>query len=94
MRSRYSAYVLNNVDYLFKSWSQLTRPTKTSLQQDQPNQWLGLEIIRTERGSASDVEGVVEFIARYRVGMGESQLHEVSRFIREKGHWVYLDGNY
>lgn len=94
MRSRYSAYVLNKANYLFKSWSQTTRPTKKSLKQDQPTQWLGLEIIRSEHGTVLDSEGIVEFKASYMADTGVQQLHETSRFIRENSRWVYLDGEY
>lgn len=94
MRSRYSAYALNKTNYLFKSWSQITRPSKKSLKQDQPTQWLGLKIIRTEHGTVLDKEGIVEFKASYVMDNGIQQLHETSRFIRENSRWVYLDGEY
>ena len=94
MRSRYSAYVLDKGNYLYKSWSQSTRPTKKSLKQGEPMQWQSLEIIRCEAGSALDQEGVVEFKASYLVDNKTETLHEISRFIRENNRWVYLDGNY
>ncbi len=94
MRSRYSAFVLNNDKYIYKSWSKTTRPSKKSLKQNQSNEWLGLTIVRTEQGTLFDSEGVVEFIARFNAEGKEQQLHEVSRFIRENGKWVYLDGEY
>jgi SEC-C motif-containing protein len=94
MRSRYSAYVVNDDKYLYKSWSKTTRPSKKSLRHNQNNKWLGLTIVRTELGSIFDSEGVVEFIARFQENGQEQQLHEVSRFFRENGKWVYLDGEY
>ena len=94
MRSRYSAYVLDKGNYLYKSWSQSTRPSKKSLKQGEPMQWQSLEIIKTEAGTALDSEGVVEFKASYLAGDKTEMLHEVSRFIRENNRWVYLDGNY
>ena len=94
MRSRYSAYVLDKGNYLYKSWSQSTRPSKKSLKQGEPMQWQSLEIIKTEAGTALDSEGVVEFKASYLAGDKTETLHEVSRFIRENNRWVYLDGNY
>ena len=94
MRSRYSAYVLNKVAYLHRSWSAQTRPIKQALKKSSPLQWLGLEIIRTERGTALDNEGVVEFVARYQQGVEEARLHETSQFRRENGRWVYVEGNY
>ena len=94
MRSRYSAYVIDDPKYLYKSWSKQTRPSKKSLKQDQPTQWLGLEIIRTEQGGILDQEGIVEFKASYTAATEVNHLHETSRFVRENNRWVYLDGEY
>ncbi|PID34351.1 MAG: hypothetical protein CR976_00740, partial [Thiotrichales bacterium] len=60
----------------------------------EPVTWLGLEIIRTEKGGPLDSEGIVEFVARYRAGDESAQLHETSRFRRENDRWVYVDGDY
>jgi len=35
----------------------------------------------------------VEFVARYRVGGRAVRLHERSRFVREAGRWLYVDGD-
>ena len=94
MRSRYSAYVKNETKYLHKSWSVQTRPAKKALKQKLDTEWQSLTIIRTEKGTPLDSEGVVEFIAHYLSEGKEQQLHETSRFVRENGKWVYLDGNY
>ncbi|MEN9502416.1 MAG: hypothetical protein RI964_1701 [Pseudomonadota bacterium] len=94
MRSRYSAYVLGNGSYLHRSWHSSTRPTKKSLLQLPPTDWLGLAIVRTEQGHESDTQGIVEFIARYQTPAGEEVLHETSRFLREGGRWYYVDGDY
>ncbi len=91
MRSRYSAYVLRNGAYLHRSWHVSTRPNKKSLLQLPPTEWLGLEIVRTEQGGATDTSGVVEFIARYREADAEAALQETSRFVREAGRWTYVD---
>ena len=91
MRSRYSAYVLRNGAYLHRSWHVSTRPNKKSLLQLPPTEWLGLEIVRTEQGGATDTSGVVEFIARYREADTEAVLQETSRFVREAGRWTYVD---
>ena len=92
MRSRYSAYVLGKAAYIHRSWSAQTRPTKQALKKAEPLHWLGLEIVRTEAGEALDDAGLVEFIATYRDGEQVARLHEVSRFIRENGRWVYVAG--
>lgn len=94
MRSRYSAYAVDDTKYLYKSWSKQTRPSKKALKQDQSSQWLGLEIIQTEHGTVLDNEGIVEFKASYSADNGVNELHETSRFVRENGRWVYLNGEY
>lgn len=94
MRSRYSAYVLNESKYLYKSWSKTTRPSKKALKQDGATEWLGLTIVGTQQGTIFDLEGIVEFIARFNCDDKEQQIHETSRFIRENERWVYLDGEY
>jgi len=89
MRSRYSAYVLGLRDYLLRSWHAGTRPA--ALELDPATRWLGLEVKRHIGSDADHAE--VEFVARYRVGGGSAvRLHERSRFVREDGHWYYLDG--
>ena len=35
----------------------------------------------------------VEFVARSRVQGRGQRLHERSRFVREDGHWLYVDGD-
>lgn len=90
MRSRYSAYVLGLDDYLQKSWHTSTRPSRVRLFD---HQWIGLKIVRTEAGQAGDEDGVVEFIAKYKVNGKAHKLQETSRFVKEDGHWFYVDGD-
>lgn len=90
MRSRYSAYVLANTDYLKATWHPDCLPPAFQLtQQDRP-QWLGLNIQRHENSDAD--HATVEFVARYKMNGRAYRLHEVSRFVREHGRWYYLDG--
>lgn len=90
MRARYSAYVRHDGEFLMRSWHPDTRPTQIVFD---PNlEWLGLEVVRTEAGSGLATEGVVEFKARFRRGGERLELHEVSRFTRIGGDWVYVDG--
>ena len=92
MRSRYSAYVTGNADYLLASWHPSTRPPALSLAAPpgQRTQWLGLEVKQHRSTGADSAE--VEFVARYRMGGGRAvRMAEHSRFVREDGHWYYLD---
>ncbi|MFR9751148.1 YchJ family protein [Nocardia sp. 004] len=90
MRSRYTAFAVGDADYLLRSWHPRTRPRTLAL--DPGNHWLSLEINRVERGGLFDDTGTVEFIAHYRDAQGRGALHEISRFARSEGAWVYLDG--
>jgi SEC-C motif-containing protein len=90
MRSRYAAYALGRTDHVFRTWHPRTRPDDLSTAQVS---WLGLEVVRTEDGRAGDDTGVVEFVARYQGPRGVQELHEVSRFERRGGRWVYVDGD-
>lgn len=91
MRSRYSAYVLNNGTYLHRTWHSQTRPNKKSLMQLEAIAWQGLQILRTEQGLETDNQGIVEFIASFQVQEQLQQMQETSRFLRENGRWVYVD---
>ena len=88
MRSRYSAYVLQREDYLLRTWHVSTRPMKLNMDKVH---WLGLQLRRTQAGGASDREGIVEFVARYKRQGRAERLHETSRFVREAGQWFYVE---
>ena len=90
MRSRYSAYVSGNRNYLLATWDAETRPMQLDL--DERQRWLGLKIRRVEAGSESDDQGIVEFVARFKIDGRGHRLHEISRFRRTDSGWVYVDG--
>lgn len=93
MRSRYSAYVLSLRDYLADTWHPSTRPIPFELDDTPGLRWLGLDVKR--HVDAGDGTAVVEFIARYKVGGAPAvRLHEVSRFERVDGRWLYVDGDF
>lgn len=83
MRSRYTAYCLNNTEYLLSSWHASTRPA--TLDADNDTKWIRLKII-------SSSNSTVEFIATCRLQGKAHKLHETSRFIYENNIWYYLDG--
>jgi SEC-C motif-containing protein len=90
MRSRYSAYVLGLTDYLRATWAPETCPDTP--RHDQPGlRWLGLEVRRHQCVDAD--HAIVEFIARSKLGGRAHRLHEVSRFERRDGRWLYVDGD-
>lgn len=91
MRARYSAYVLNQIDFLQQSWHPSTRPPTADLEEGHGGKWLGLEV---KKHLPMKEEATVEFVARYKVGGRAHRLHEVSRFVREGGHWFYVEGRF
>lgn len=90
MRSRFTAFARGDVEYLTRTWHPRTRPRDLELDPDL--HWYRLDVLRTERGGLLDDDGVVEFRAYHRSLAGRGSMHEVSRFVREAGAWVYLDG--
>ena len=90
MRSRYSAYVRGDVEYLRATWHASTRPAAEALSPEPGTRWLGLEVKRAREDGDT---AIVEFVARYKVGGHPAvRLHETSRFVREQGVWFYVDG--
>ncbi|WP_348651155.1 YchJ family metal-binding protein [Micromonospora sp. WMMD882] len=90
MRSRFAAFAVGDAAYLMRSWHPTTRPTALDL--DPRTRWTRLEVLATDRGGVFDTVGEVEFRAHYRERGRPGTLHERSRFRREDGRWVYLDG--
>ncbi|GAA3821966.1 YchJ family protein [Nocardioides panacisoli] len=90
MRSRYSAFVVGDVPYLLRTWHPAMRPGSIELDPDQ--RWTGLAVLATDAGGPGDSKGVVEFRASYAVRGQPGALHEVSRFFRVDGAWVYVRG--
>jgi SEC-C motif-containing protein len=95
MRSRYAAYVLGEIDYVLSTH---TPDASKDVDRDSTeawsknSQWLGLEVVSTDAGSASDERGAVEFIARYKVKGLNVQHHELAEFVKVDGRWLYKDG--
>jgi SEC-C motif domain protein len=91
MRSRYSAFVVGDADYLLATWHPSTRPVSCDI--DAGARWFSLEILTKTGGSIFDSDGTVEFRAQYREAGVAHEQHENSRFVRENRRWYYLDGN-
>jgi SEC-C motif-containing protein len=65
MRSRFTAYVRGDEEYLRRTWHPSTRPRSITL--DDSLRWTRLEILGQTGGSLFDTEGTVEFDAHYTV---------------------------
>ncbi len=91
MRSRYVAYIVQDVDYLIATTAPSHRKyysKEAILNWANQNQWQRLEIIHVTRTT-------VEFKAYYLDTNNQPQLHhEYSRFVFEEGEWFYIDGDY
>jgi SEC-C motif-containing protein len=95
MRSRYVAYTRGAIDHVMDTHDPSTRAgvdRAAAARWSRETQWLGLEIVATERGGAPDDDGVVEFIARGVTAGTPFAQRERSRFRRLDGRWYYLDG--
>jgi len=95
MRSRYSAYVLKEVDYL--RWS-LHPDHRSDFNEEttrawaERSEWQTLEIRGTVGGGPEDSEGEVEFIATFTDNGTKHEHHEMSSFRKESGTWYLVDG--
>ncbi|MFC4728416.1 YchJ family protein [Coralloluteibacterium thermophilus] len=108
MRARYCAYVLRDAAYLRASWHPATCPADLDLSDGPAWLGLDVRrhvepadaavraqvaAVTATSPAAGDV-AVVEFVARFRVGGGRVQrMQERSRFAREHGRWLYVDGD-
>lgn len=95
MRSRYTAYVKGEIDYIYNT----TNPDKRSdfdregtVNWSKNSEWLGLEIVETSAGQAEDEKGQVEFIASFSYNGQEQKHHELAEFSKVSGQWFFDDG--
>lgn len=96
MRSRFSAYVKHNVDYLIATWHPDCHAAEWRngiVDSFKDTEWLGLTVVEEKPGHEAN-EGFVEFIARFiDGGTGEQRaMHERSRFLQLGQRWYYIDG--
>ncbi|QWF21377.1 SEC-C domain-containing protein [Nocardioides sp. LMS-CY] len=84
MRSRYAAYAVGDLDYVFRTWHPRTRPD--DLAPDPGLTWTGLRV--TDAGA-----DWVEFVASFTRAGAPGELRERSRFERRAGRWMYVDGD-
>lgn len=95
MRSRYSAYVVGEVDYIHNTLHPAHRADHdldAARRWSHDSEWLGLEVVATAEGGVDDEKGVVEFRASYRDRSGTHKAHEISQFEKVNGKWMYVDG--
>jgi SEC-C motif-containing protein len=91
MRSRYSAFVLCEWDYLLKTHRghELDQTLKSDLQSQQV-EWIKLTIHETKKGLPKDKVGYVKFTAEYIDSSGRhGAMTEYSRFVKKRKIWLY-----
>jgi len=95
MRSRFTAYAMGRADYLAATTCAQAR---AELDVEELGRYcravkcISLRILSTEFGGPGDETGIVTFHAKLMIN-GKRMLHaEKSRFIREEGKWMYVDG--
>ena len=95
MRSRYSAYVEKNIDYISNTHDP---DTKEEFDLDgtkewaEHSDWLGLEILDVEDDFEGDNFAKVEFVAKYKINGKDFRHREVSEFNKVEGKWYFTDG--
>ena len=84
MRSRYAAYVVGDLDHIFRTWHPRTRPDV--IEPDPALTWTGLRSCppRATRWSS--------WRPYERAGV-PGRRHEGSRFEQRRDKWVYVDGD-
>lgn len=93
MRSRYSAYVLQNIDYLHDTLWPKYQPGFDRFSVAKwaaTSHWTGLQVLKTTKGGPKDRDGTVLFEASY---LADGKLHthrENSLFKKSKGRWYYV----
>ena len=92
MRSRYSAYVQEDIAYLKNT---LTQAQQSDFSEEdtrkwaRESKWLGLEIQGTQEGGPEDSTGLVEFMAHFETHGEKHTHHEVAVFEKNGNNWLY-----
>lgn len=95
MRARYCAFASGAVDFLNSSLHPDHRDdhdVAATRRWAENSQWLGLQIVQSERGGEQDEDGVVEFIATYKEKGVVRHHHERSSFRKLNGEWYFVEG--
>ncbi len=95
MRSRFSAFVLERMEYIQRTWHPDTRPG--DVRPDAHVRWAALEVLHAEQQAEQGrVRFSATFFQRNPGGLEHAghwcQLQETSRFVKLGQQWLYLDG--
>jgi SEC-C motif-containing protein len=95
MRSRYSAFVAAQTDYIFETTHPEHRDGydhKTTREWAGKAVWEGLRVVAAKSGGPDDETGEVEFIVNYVEDGLRHFHHELAAFKRFEGKWYFVDG--
>lgn len=94
MRSRYSAYVRQEIGYLKETLWPKFQPgfdCAATAAWAAENHWTGLTVLETDLGTAKDRDGTVLFEAKFLSGGKLNTHRELSRFRKKAGRWYYVE---
>lgn len=94
MRSRYSAYVNCNADYLLETLHPEKHTTSILSELKESFKgivWSGLQILELTDGEVKDKTGIVSFQAFYETAEGKFKMVEKSFFTKVAGQWFYKE---
>ncbi|MBT0885942.1 MULTISPECIES: YchJ family protein [Acinetobacter] len=93
MRSRYSAFALQQIDYIVQTTAlgqQASLDVGAIADWSKSNQWLKLEVLNSnEKLDKSHAQ--VEFKAHYHDAKQAQIHHEFSHFVQHQARWYFLD---
>jgi SEC-C motif-containing protein len=97
MRSRYTAFVMQDMEYVQKTTDPQTKfdfDFEANRSWAEESEFVGLKILKT---SMDGNKGMVEFQAQFRSRAGEGSAtvqthHEISKFRKQAGVWYFREG--
>lgn len=92
MRSRYSAFVTHNQDYLAATVKLAALKAWRRIKDDEWLEYAKLVVLDYTKVSNKHTKGFVEFKAYYQYGSELKSLHERSQFQKIAGKWYYVKG--
>lgn len=94
MRSRYTAFTQNNLDYIEGTCSEdaLASFSRVDFERSLPETtWAGFEVRSSSPTDELSTEGFVTFTVRYRFKERDMSQSELARFVKIDGRWLYND---
>lgn len=96
MRSRYTAYVNTEIDYIHETIHPKRRGTFNRAEAtawSKNSEWESLEIMETADGGPGDQAGTVEFTARFKEKGKLVIHHELASFVKSDDRWYFMDAS-